>query len=241
VEGRDTTLELRFGEGAIERLPYLATELVALKPAVNVAWSPAAALAARNVTRSIPIIMNSSEIPMVLGLANSLARPGGNVTGFWSGDEGLTGKWFELLKEAVPGDARWDHHNPDDVARFTSCRRYPVCAGMISLSVGRIDQATDYAREALALTQLLGARGAEGHALCLSGDIAATGSDEDVEGCFRQALVLAEPRGMRPLGAHCHLGLGKTHHRVGNPGQAQEHAHDGHFRRRSNRDSYGRV
>jgi putative ABC transport system substrate-binding protein len=78
---------------------------VVLEPAVIAAGSPAAALVARNVTRSIPIIMNSSANPMVLGLANSLARPGGNVVGFWSGDEGLTGKRFELLKEAVPGEA----------------------------------------------------------------------------------------------------------------------------------------
>jgi len=89
VEG-NITIELRFAEGAIERLPNLVTELVALKPAVIVAGSPPAALAARNVTRTIPIVINSSENPVVLGLAGSLARPGGNVTGFWFDDEGLS-------------------------------------------------------------------------------------------------------------------------------------------------------
>ena len=69
----------------------------------------------------------------------------------------------------------------------------------------------------------LGARGNEGHALCLNGDIAAAAGAEDAEGYYRHALALAEPRGMRPLVAHCHLGLGKMHHRMGNPGQAQEH------------------
>src|SRR6516165_3464551 len=106
VEGRNITIELRFAEGVIERLPELAAELAALKPAVIVAGSPPAALAARNVTRTIPIVINSSENPVVLGLAASLARPGGNITGFWWDDEGLTGKRFDLLKEAVPGTTR---------------------------------------------------------------------------------------------------------------------------------------
>jgi class 3 adenylate cyclase/tetratricopeptide (TPR) repeat protein len=96
-------------------------------------------------------------------------------------------------------------------------------AGMTCLSAGRIDEAANHAREALALTQRLGARGNEAYALCLNGDIAAAAGVEDAEGLYRQALALAEPRGMRPLIAHCHLGLGKMHRRRGNPGEAQEH------------------
>ena len=101
-EGQNIRIELRFGDGAIERLPALAAELVRLKPAVIVAGSPPAALAVRDATHTIPIVMNSSENPLALGLASSLARPGGNVTGFWWGDEGLIGKQLELLKEAKP-------------------------------------------------------------------------------------------------------------------------------------------
>src|SRR5262249_51627158 len=89
-----------------------------------------------------------------------------------------------------------------------------MCAGMTSLSVGRIDEAADCAREALALTQRLGARGNEAHALCLNGDIAAAAGAEDAEGYYRQALALAEPRGMHPLVAHCHLGVGKLRRRT---------------------------
>jgi len=106
VEGRNIAIELRFADGAIERLPDLATEVVALKPAVIVAGSPPAAAAVRNATRTIPIIMNSSEDPIALGLVASLSRPGGNITGFWWGDEGLIGKRLELLKEVVPSTAR---------------------------------------------------------------------------------------------------------------------------------------
>jgi putative tryptophan/tyrosine transport system substrate-binding protein len=106
VESRNIKVELRFADGVTERLPDLATELVALKPAVIIAGGPQAALAVHDVTHTIPIVINSSENPVVLGLAASLARPGGNVTGFWFDDEGLTGKRFDLLKEAVPGTTR---------------------------------------------------------------------------------------------------------------------------------------
>jgi putative tryptophan/tyrosine transport system substrate-binding protein len=105
-EGRNIRLEIRYAGGATERLPQLATELVKLKPDVIVAGSPPAAIAARNATRTIPIIMNSSPDPVAVGLASSIARPGGNVTGFWWGDEGLIGKRLELLKQAVPGIER---------------------------------------------------------------------------------------------------------------------------------------
>jgi class 3 adenylate cyclase/tetratricopeptide (TPR) repeat protein len=99
----------------------------------------------------------------------------------------------------------------------------PLWAGAVYLSATRIDEAAAHAREAVALSRRLGARGAEAHALRLSGDVTATGGAGDAEAYYRQALTLAEPRGMRPLVAHCHLGLGKMHHRVGNPGQAKEH------------------
>jgi class 3 adenylate cyclase/tetratricopeptide (TPR) repeat protein len=98
-----------------------------------------------------------------------------------------------------------------------------LCAGMTYLSAGRIGEAASHAREALALTRRVGARGSEAHALCLGGDVASTGGAEDAEGYYREALALAEPRGMRPLVAHCHLGLGKLYRRTGKHEQAQEH------------------
>ena len=98
-----------------------------------------------------------------------------------------------------------------------------LCAGVTSLAADQIDEAASHAREALALTRRLGARGSEAHALCLAGDIASVKGSEDAEGCYRQALTLAEARGMRPLVAHCKLGLGKLYGRQGNRGHAQEH------------------
>jgi tetratricopeptide (TPR) repeat protein len=98
-----------------------------------------------------------------------------------------------------------------------------LCAGMTYLSAGRIDEAASHAREALALTRRLGARGIEAHALCLAGDVASTGGAEDAEGFYREALALAGQLGMRPLAAHCHLGLGRLSRRTDKREQARDH------------------
>jgi DNA-binding SARP family transcriptional activator/tetratricopeptide (TPR) repeat protein len=99
----------------------------------------------------------------------------------------------------------------------------PLYAGMTYLGAGRIDAAASHAREALALTRRLGACAAEAHAACLAGDVALAGCTQDAPGYYREALALAEPRGMRPLVAHCHLGLGTLYRRTGQREQAQEH------------------
>ena len=143
VDGGNVAIELRYGDGAIERLPDLAAELVALNPAVIVAGSPPAALAVRNATRTIPIVMNSSESPIVLGLAASLARPGGNVTGFWWGDEGLMGKHLELLKEAVPGLARVGIVvDPDDPNSTEPLRSLPAVSQALGLAARVLEART---------------------------------------------------------------------------------------------------
>jgi tetratricopeptide (TPR) repeat protein len=97
------------------------------------------------------------------------------------------------------------------------------CGASAYLSAGRIDEATSYAREALALTRQFGVRGMEARALSLTADIAAARGAQNAEGYYREALVLAESCGMRPLVAHCHFGLGKLHCRRGDREQAQEH------------------
>jgi putative ABC transport system substrate-binding protein len=135
-EGRNITLEQRYADGAIERLPDLAAELVALKPAVIVAGSPAAALAVRNATRSIPVVMNSSPDPVRLGLASSIARPGGNVTGFWWGDETLVGKRLGLLKEAVPGTIRAALMvHADDPASADELQQVPIVSNALDVTL----------------------------------------------------------------------------------------------------------
>jgi putative ABC transport system substrate-binding protein len=140
VEGRNITIELRFAEGAIERLPDLAKELVGLKPTVIVAGSPPAALAVRAQTPSIPIIINSTADPVALGLASSIARPGGNVTGFWWGAEILIGKRLELLKEAVPDMIRVGIFvNPNDATNLDDLKSLPEAAAGLGLGTRVIE------------------------------------------------------------------------------------------------------
>jgi tetratricopeptide (TPR) repeat protein len=98
-----------------------------------------------------------------------------------------------------------------------------LCAGMTCVAAGRIDEARGHAREALALTRRLGARGSEAHALCLAGDVASAGGAEDAEADYGEALALATTLGMRPLVAHCHFGLGKLYQRTGERAKAGEH------------------
>jgi putative ABC transport system substrate-binding protein len=112
VEGRNLSLEIRWAEGRDERLPDLAAELVRLKVDVIVAGGGPPLLSATQVTSTIPIVMPVTNDPVRLGVAASLARPGGNVTGLAGLDEGLPGKWVELLKETLPKVSRvallWD-------------------------------------------------------------------------------------------------------------------------------------
>jgi putative tryptophan/tyrosine transport system substrate-binding protein len=107
VEGRNVVVEYRDAEGKSERLPALAAELVALKVDVILAVTGTPqALAAKQATRTIPIVFTSVADPVTSGLVTSLARPGGNVTGLSSLSPELVGKWLELLTQAVPGVSR---------------------------------------------------------------------------------------------------------------------------------------
>jgi ABC-type uncharacterized transport system substrate-binding protein len=107
VEGRNLVIEYRDAEGKVERLPALAAELVALKVDVIVTGgSTIAALAAKQATRTLPIVFAAAGDPVTSGLVTSLARPGGNVTGLSSLFPELVGKRLELLTQAVPGVSR---------------------------------------------------------------------------------------------------------------------------------------
>jgi putative ABC transport system substrate-binding protein len=126
VEGREFAIEARFADGAVDRLAVLVAELIALRPAVIVAGALPAVLAARKATGTIPIVIAAMTAdPMAAGLAVSMARPGGNVTGIWTeGDEALIGKRLELLKEAAGGLSRVgvlvDPANPSEAATLQS-------------------------------------------------------------------------------------------------------------------------
>jgi putative tryptophan/tyrosine transport system substrate-binding protein len=102
VEGKNIQLEIRWGEGRLERLPSLAAELVALNVDVIVAATSPAVAAARQATRTIPIVMPLSSDPVGDGLVASLARPGGNITGLSVMSPELGEKRVQLLREMFP-------------------------------------------------------------------------------------------------------------------------------------------
>src|SRR5262249_42509910 len=137
VEGRNITLEIRYGDGLPERLPQLAAELVALKPAVIRAGSSAAMVAAHNATQTIPLVGATLEDPIALGLVKSIARPGTNVTGTWiAGDDALVGKRLGLLKDVVPGVARVAAMvNPGDSSDAPLLRLLPATARALGLEL----------------------------------------------------------------------------------------------------------
>ena len=116
VEGKNVAFEPRYGESKPDRLPAIADELVRLKVDVLVATTTPAALAAKNATRVIPIIFVGVGDPVASGLVDSLARPGGNITGLTNISAVLSGKRLELLKESVPKLSRvavlWDPQTP---------------------------------------------------------------------------------------------------------------------------------
>ena len=107
TEGQNIRIEERWADGRPERFPGLVTDLLALKMDVIVAASNLAAMAAKKATTIVPIVFVGVTDPVGAGLVESLARPGGNLTGLSVAfEEGFAGKWVELLKDAVPRASR---------------------------------------------------------------------------------------------------------------------------------------
>ena len=102
VEGKNISIEYRYAEGANDRLPELVADLIRLKVDLIVTSVATDATVAKKATKTIPIVMASAADPVAIGLVDSLARPGGNVTGLSQIAPELAGKRLELLKEVVP-------------------------------------------------------------------------------------------------------------------------------------------
>jgi putative ABC transport system substrate-binding protein len=103
VEGKNLHIEARWAEGRYDRLPALMAEVLGRQVDVLVTYSTPAAIAAKNATSTVPIVGVVIADPIRSGLAVTLARPGGNLTGLSVGfAEGVAGKWLELLQETVP-------------------------------------------------------------------------------------------------------------------------------------------
>jgi len=117
IEGQNISMESRYWDGKIERLPSLAAELVRLNCDVILTTGTEAAEASKNATKAIPVVMAYSGDAVRLGIVADLARPGGNITGLTSINAELSGKRLELLKEVVPRLSRvallWSPGNPN--------------------------------------------------------------------------------------------------------------------------------
>ena len=139
IDGQNIAIEYRYAEAKLDRLPELAAELVRLKvDIIVVTGGTSQVLAAKNATKTIPIVMTGGgDDPVRVGLIESLARPGGNVTGITNLNRELGGKRLELLKEAVPKLARvaviYEEANRPSVIEVKEV--LPVAARALGLTV----------------------------------------------------------------------------------------------------------
>ncbi len=137
VEGRNLTIEYRQAEGRYDRLPGLAAELVQRQAAVIIAVTTPAALAATAATATIPIVFNTPDDPVGVGLVASLARPGGNATGVHQLNSALGAKQLGVLRELVPSAARVGFLvNPNNSNAEVMTREVTTAASAIGVEIG---------------------------------------------------------------------------------------------------------
>jgi len=134
IEGQNLLIEYRYGEGKLARMPGLVNELVEQKVDIIFVANQVAIGAAKKNTKTIPIVMVSSVDPVMAGLVDSLARPGGNITGLSSLSRDLSAKRLELLKETLPEMNRmailWDPEGPGPRVAF---KEYEAAARLFKL------------------------------------------------------------------------------------------------------------
>ncbi len=154
VEGKTILIEYRYAEGRNDRLPELVADLVRLKVDIIVTAVTNDALAAKDATREIPIVMVAAGDPVATGIVESLARPGGNITGLSQMNPELIGKRLELLKEIVPELSSvavlWNPEDPISILGWKEiqlpARKLEVEAHSLEVrSPGDLDKALDEA------------------------------------------------------------------------------------------------
>ena len=154
VEGKNITLEYRSADNHPDRLPALADELVRLKVDVIVAPAGNEAVAAKKATRVIPIVFASGGDPIAAKLVNSLARPGGNVTGYTGISAALAGKRLELIKETLPKISRvgllWNRRDVNSQQTWKESQQPSKALGLqlYSMEIESPDKLTGIFKEA---------------------------------------------------------------------------------------------
>jgi len=140
IEGKNILVEFRYGEGNRELVLSLVTELVQLKVDVLVVTSLTSIRAAKQATKTIPTVMVTVQDPVETGIVESLAHPGGNITGVTTLARELSGKRLELLKEVVPRMSRagvlWDANAPGTIIGF---KEYEAAARALKLQLQSLE------------------------------------------------------------------------------------------------------
>ena len=143
IEGKNLTIEYRYGEGKASRFPELAAEMVRLKPDVIFVSSTAFTAAAKQASNTIPIVAIGGD-PVGAGFVATLARPGGNVTGLTVISPDVSGKRLEILKEAVPKTSRvavlWSPGRDEDEVKQTEIAAQSLGVSISSVQVRSADE-----------------------------------------------------------------------------------------------------
>ena len=143
VEGKNIIFEYRSADNKLDRLPPLAEELIRLKVDLLLTRGTPEAVALKNATKTIPIVFYDVTDPVAAGLVDSLAQPGGNVTGFSGVEAVLVGKRLELLKETIPALSRvavlW---NPQDLSSAQQWKASQLPAQELGLQLHSMEVST---------------------------------------------------------------------------------------------------
>jgi putative ABC transport system substrate-binding protein len=134
IIGRNARIDYRWYQGNAETARAYAAELLALTPEIILASGIHGAIAVKQLTRTVPIVFVNIADPVGVGIVDSLARPGGNITGFTVFDFNMGGKWLDLLKEIAPSVTRValfrDETNPVGIANFGAIQAMATSAGL---------------------------------------------------------------------------------------------------------------
>jgi putative tryptophan/tyrosine transport system substrate-binding protein len=156
TNGRNLQIDYRRGAGNTEVRRKYAAELIALAPDVILASGGTVVGPLLQATRSVPIVFTQTPDPVAAGFVSSLARPGGNATGFTTAEYGISGKWLELLKEIAPGVTRAavlrDPSIPAGIGQFTSIQSVAPSFG-IELSPVDVRDASEIERAVTAFAR----------------------------------------------------------------------------------------
>jgi putative tryptophan/tyrosine transport system substrate-binding protein len=140
IDGKNILVECRYAEAKEDRIPSLVAELVQLKVDVIVVITLSSIRAAKQATKTIPIVMVTNQDPVAMGIIDSLAHPGGNVTGIAKLTRDLSGKRLELLKEVVPAISRvavlW---KPDDPGQPIAFKEYEAAAHALKIQLQSLE------------------------------------------------------------------------------------------------------